>query len=106
MYKYIIKRLLSLIPVLFIVSIAIFLLIHITPGDPAAMMLGDQATNEAIAQLRDSLGLNDPLPVQYFRWIRDIFRGDLGTSLFIKGSMIDILGEHLVPTLQLLSLLF
>lgn len=101
MYKYIIKRLLSLIPVLFIVSIAIFLLIHITPGDPAAMMLGDQATNEAIAQLRDSLGLNDPLPVQYFRWIRDIFRGDLGTSLFIKGSMIDILGEHLVPTLQL-----
>lgn len=101
MQKYVIKRVLSLIPVLFIVSIAIFLLIHLTPGDPAAMMLGDQATNEAIADLRDALGLNDPLPVQYFRWIGDIFKGDLGTSLFIKGTMTEILAAHLLPTIQL-----
>jgi len=103
MRKYIIKRLLTLIPVLFVVSIAIFLLIHLTPGNPAAAMLGDLATPEAIARLSESLGLNDPLPVQYFRWISGVFRGNLGTSLFIKGSMIEILKNHLVPTLQLTS---
>ena len=101
MKKYLIRRILTLIPVLFIVSIVIFTLIHLTPGDPAAMMLGDQAEDEAIAQLRESMGLNDPLPVQYFRWIRDVFRGDLGESIFIKGSMIDILKSHLGPTLAL-----
>jgi len=104
MHKFIIRRTLTVIPVLFVVSIAIFLLIHLTPGDPAAMMLGDQATDEAIAELRDKLGLNDPLPVQYFHWILDIFKGDLGTSLFIDEPMTAILADHLKPTLQLTTL--
>jgi len=104
MHKFIIRRTLTVIPVLFVVSIAIFLLIHLTPGDPAAMMLGDQATDEAIAELRDKLGLNDPLPVQYFHWILDIFKGDLGTSLFIDEPMTAILADHLNPTLQLTTL--
>ncbi len=101
MQKYIFRRLLSLIPVLFVVSIAIFLLIHLTPGDPAARMLGDQATDAAIAELRDRLGLNDPLPVQYVRWIGGLLHGDLGESLFMDEPMIDILASHLKPTLQL-----
>lgn len=104
MKKYIVKRLLSLIPVLIVVSIVIFTLIHLTPGDPAAAMLGDQASDEAIAELRDKLGLNDPLPIQYFNWIGDIFRGDLGTSLFMEGSMWEILMDHMKPTLALTTL--
>lgn len=101
MTKYLIKRILTLIPVLLIVSIVIFYLIHLTPGNPAAAMLGDLATPEAIEELSERLGLNDPLPVQYWRWLTGIFQGDLGQSLFIEGSMIDILKARLVPTLQL-----
>lgn len=101
MTKYMVKRLLTLIPVLLIVSILIFLLIHLTPGDPAAAMLGELATPEAIAELRDRLGLNDPLPVQYWRWLRGVFHGDLGSSLFMDGTMIDIMKSRLLPTFQL-----
>jgi len=100
MTRYIIKRLLALIPVLLVVSIFIFLLIHMVPGDPASVMLGDQATPEQVAALREKLGFNKPLVVQYFDWISGIFRGDLGMSLFMEGSMREILGAHLVPTLQ------
>lgn len=100
MHKYIFKRLLTLIPVLLIVSIVIFMLIHLVPGDPAAMMLGDKATPEQIAALRHSLGFDQPLPVQYFRWMGGIFRGDLGTSLFMKGTMWEIISSHMVPTVQ------
>lgn len=100
MHKYVIKRLLSLIPVLFIVSIVIFMLIHLVPGDPAAMMLGEQATPAQIEALRETLGLNEPLVLQYIHWVRDIFRGDLGTSLFMDGTMLEIIHTHMIPTLQ------
>ena len=100
MHKYVFKRLLALIPVLFIVSIVIFMLIHLVPGDPAAMMLGEHATPEQIAALRHTLRLDESLPLQYVHWIRDIFRGDLGTSLFMKGTMWEIISSHMVPTLQ------
>ena len=108
MHKYIFKRLLTLIPVLFIVSIVIFMLIHLVPGDPAAMMLGDKATPEQIAALRHTLGLDQPLPVQYVRWIGGLFRGDLGTSLFMKGTMWEIISSHMIPTVQqtLVAVLF
>ena len=100
MHKYILKRLLSLIPVLFVVSLAIFLLIHLVPGDPAAAILGEEASPEQIAALRETLGFNDPLPVQYFRWVAGLFRGDWGTSFFMEGSMLEIIGSHMIPTLQ------
>ena len=100
MEKYVLKRLLTLIPVLFIVSIVIFMLIHLVPGDPAAAMLGDKATADQIAALRHTLGLDQPLLLQYVYWIRDIFRGDLGTSLFMDGTMLQIIHQHMVPTLQ------
>ena len=101
MKKYIIKRLMTLIPVLILVSMVIFLLVHLTPGDPAAMLLGDQAKDAEIAAMRERLGLNDPLPVQYFRWLGNVLQGDLGTSVFINDSMGHILTEHLRPTLAL-----
>ena len=100
MHKYLLKRLLSLIPVLFVVSLAIFLLIHLVPGDPAAAILGEEASPEQIAALRETLGFNDPLPVQYFRWVAGLFRGDWGTSFFMEGTMLEIIGSHMIPTLQ------
>lgn len=101
MRKYILKRLLSMIPAVFVVSVVIFLIIHLTPGDPAAVMLGDQADPEAIAALREALGLNDPLPVQYLRWLGGVLQGDLGQSLYSDESMISMLLSHLSPTLSL-----
>lgn len=101
MGKYIVKRLLSLIPVLFIVSLVVFAIIHLTPGDPASMMLGDSATPEMIEQLREELGLNSPIYVQYFKWVIGLFQGDLGTSYFINEPMVQILKEHIGPSLYL-----
>ena len=72
---------LLVIPVLFGVSIAAFLMSHLVPGDPVAVMLGEQATAEDAARLREALGLNDPLYVQYFRYVSDALQGDLGTSI-------------------------
>ncbi len=100
MVRYTLKRLLSLIPVLFVVSLAIFLLIHLIPGDPASAILGEEATPEQIAALREKLGFNDPLPVQYLRWVGGLFRGNWGTSLFMDGTMLQIIGSHMIPTLQ------
>ena len=100
MHKYILKRLLSLIPVLFVVSLAIFLLIHLVPGDPAAAILGEQATQDQIDSLRETLGLNEPLVLQYLHWLRNLFHGNWGTSLFMEGTMLEIIGSHMVPTLQ------
>ncbi len=101
MLSFIIKRLFSLIPVLFIVSIVVFLLVHITPGDPASVILGPEAAPEEVAELREELGLNRPILEQYVVWVGDIVRGDLGTSLFMKQSVVSAFFEHLGPTLSL-----
>jgi peptide/nickel transport system permease protein len=98
--KYIVKRLLALIPVLFVVSLVIFLLIHLVPGDPAAAILGENATQDQIDALRVTMGLDQPLPMQYLQWMAKIFHGDLGTSFFMKGTMVEILRAHMIPTLQ------
>ena len=81
MLRYIIRRLLLVIPVLIGISIFVFLIMHLTPGDPARLMLGESAPTEQLEQLREELGLNDPLPVQYFRWLRKALRLDFGRSL-------------------------
>ncbi len=101
MKKYIIRRLLALIPTLFVVSIVIFSIIHMTPGDPAAMILGDKASVEDIEALREAMGLNDPLPVQYINWVTGVFHGDLGQSVFIDEPMTQILKEYMAPTFSL-----
>ncbi|MGN0168698.1 MAG: ABC transporter permease [Acetatifactor sp.] len=101
MKKYIVKRLFALIPSMLVVSVIIFMIIHLTPGDPAAVMLGDQADQAAIEALREALGLNLPLPVQYFRWLGKVLQGDLGNSLYSSESMLSILKSHLAPTFSL-----
>ena len=80
MHKFVIKRLLMLIPVLLGVMFVVFVLGHFTPGDPARIMLGEAASPEAVAQLRYELGLEDPFLVQYFRFIFNAIQGDFGTS--------------------------
>lgn len=101
MAAYLTKRLLSLIPVLFVVSAAIFLIIHITPGDPAASILGMEASEEEIARLNEELGLNRPLHEQYIRWVAGLFRGDLGNSIFMRMPVTQAIAEHIGPTLSL-----
>lgn len=101
MKKYLIKRILSIIPVLFVVSIVIFLLIHMTPGDPAAAILGTEASQEDIDALREKMGLNDPLPKQYINWIVDIFHGDLGNSVSNNTPVTQVIKEHFLPTINL-----
>ena len=81
MLAYITKRLLSLIPVLAVVTIAIFLIIHITPGNPAAAILGMEASQEEIEQLNQDLGLDRPILEQYTSWVANVFKGDLGRVL-------------------------
>lgn len=102
MKKYVLKRILSLIPTILIVSIVIFMLVHLTPGDPAAMILGDDATQEDIAALHTKLGLDDPIWVQYFRWVFRCFRGDFGTSTAIMGQPVsELIRSHFKPTICL-----
>ena len=101
MHLYLAKRLLALIPVLFVVSIIIFLIIHITPGDPASVILGENATAQDVEALRQQMGLDLPLYQQYMNWISDVLRGDLGDSYFMKESVGSAILSHLMPTLSL-----
>ena len=102
MKKYVLKRLLSLLPTIFIVSVVIFLLVHLTPGDPAAAMLGEDATQADIAALHAKLGLVDPLLVQYGRWISNCLRGDFGMSTSVVGKpVLEMIVSHFQPTILL-----
>lgn len=80
MHKYILKRLLMLIPVILGVTFIVFFILNLSPGDPAAMILGEQATAEALEMKREELGLNDPILVRYFNYMKDLLRGDMGVS--------------------------
>lgn len=101
MIAYILRRLVLLVPVILVVGVVVFALVHLTPGDPAAVILGDKATPEQVEQLRDQLGLNDPLPVQFFEWFGGVLRFDFGESIFLGMSVQDALLERVQPTLLL-----
>ncbi|MER3553439.1 MAG: peptide ABC transporter permease [Meiothermus sp.] len=82
MWAYTARRLLGLVPVLLGISLLVFLFLHLIPGDPAVVLLGERASTEQVAALREKLGLNQPLYIQYFLFMRDLLSGDLGTSIF------------------------
>jgi peptide/nickel transport system permease protein len=90
---YLVRRRLLVAPVLLGVSVVVFLVLHLSPGDPAEIMLGPQATKEDLERLRVELGLTEPLPVQYARWLGHVAQGDLGRSLWMKRP---VLGEVLI----------
>jgi peptide/nickel transport system permease protein len=104
MRSYVLRRILHLIPVLFGVATLTFLLLHITPGDPALLLAGGDATGEVVAVIRHRLGLDQPFHIQYARWMGNVLRGDLGTSLFDDRPVMATILGHLAPTVLLLVL--
>jgi len=90
-----------MIPVLLIVAIFVFFLIHMIPGDPAAVMLGPEATPEEVESLKEELGLNLPIYQQFFEWSLHALQGDLGNSLYMNQPVLDAFIGHLGPTLSL-----
>ncbi|MDG5787083.1 ABC transporter permease [Evansella sp. AB-P1] len=101
MVAYTIRRILMVIPVLIGMSIVTFAVIHFIPGDPARIILGDQATATAIANLEEQLGLNRPAYIQYFTYVFDLLKGDLGTSLRTNRAISSEIWPHLAATLEL-----
>ena len=90
---YLLRRLAATLPVMGVVAVVVFLLIHLSPGDPAALIAGDFATEEDIAQLRTALGLDQPLWQQFAGWLGRILTGDLGTSIFTQVPVTTLLGQ-------------
>lgn len=97
---YILKRLLSMLPILAVVAIVVFMIVHLTPGDPAAIMLGDEAGEQEVAELHKQLGLDLPLAVQFFHWLGNVLQGDLGRSYFSDMPVTQAFWEHLGPTVS------
>ena len=102
MGNFLLRRLLLLIPVLWGVATLVFLLLHFIPGDPVDLMLGDSALGTDREILRDQLGLNDPLIVQYLRYFGDLLQGDWGTSLFSKKPVFEEIMERVPATMELM----
>jgi peptide/nickel transport system permease protein len=84
--------------------VLVFLMLRLTPGDPAAILAGDAASSEQIAEIRASLGLDRPLPVQFAIWIGNLARGELGQSYFYKMQVTQLIGQRLEPTMALATL--
>ncbi len=104
MGQYIGRRLMLLIPAWLIMGIIAFVLIRLIPGDPAAVLLGMEATPDAVARLRERLGLNQPLVVQFAIWLSQVVRGELGRSFFLGQPVLDAIVSRLPVTLSLAAL--
>ena len=101
MGRYLVQRLLAAIPVLLIVAVVTFSLVHLTPGDPASLMAGDQALPEDIERIKEKLGLNRPLYEQLGIYFWDILRGDFGESVFTKFPVTTLIAQRLEPTISI-----
>ena len=107
MWRYVVKRFLTIIPVLFGVSILVFSFIRLIPGDPAIAMLGERATPEAIARVRENLGLDKPIYEQYLIYLGKALRGDLGTSILRGDPVVKDILRRFPATVELaLSAIF
>jgi peptide/nickel transport system permease protein len=98
------RRLLLTIPMLFVMSVVVFLILRLVPGDPVRTMLGFRATDENVAELRRQLGLDQPLLSQYVSWIEALFRGDLGKDIVSHAPLSDLLAQRLPVTFELTTL--
>ena len=101
MGSYVIKRLVGLVPILFGISVLVFTILHLVPGDPASIMLGTNATPEAIAALRASMGLDQPLITQYLSWLGGLVKGDFGVSVHTGEAILPQILKRFSITLQL-----
>lgn len=102
MIKYLSRRLLLIVPVLLIISILAFAMIQMAPGDIADLYQSPDATPQQIELIRENLGLNDSIVVQYWRWLTNLFTGDLGFSFRTRTAVTGLISEALLPTLQLM----
>lgn len=101
MLRFALSRLLSAIPTLFLVSVAVFGLIRLIPGDPASLMLGDLADAETLAAARERMGLNKPIPVQYIIWLGNVLQGDLGISVLNGEAVLDLVFQRFATSAQM-----
>src|SRR6202046_1244574 len=96
---YLLRRVLAAIPVMGVVALFVFLLLRLTPGDPAAILAGDNATPEQLERIRVSLGLNQPLYTQFFTWVGSLLNGGLGTSLSSNQPVLKLIGQRIEPSI-------
>ncbi|EEE3869012.1 glutathione ABC transporter permease GsiC [Salmonella enterica subsp. enterica serovar Schwarzengrund] len=101
MLNYVLKRLLGLIPTLLIVAVLVFLFVHLLPGDPARLIAGPEADAQVIALVRQQLGLDQPLHVQFWRYITHVLQGDFGTSMVSRRPVSEDIASRFLPTLWL-----
>lgn len=101
MRRFLFHRLLALLPVLLVVSVVVFCLVHLAPGDPVLVILGNDASPADVAALRQQMGLDRPFLVQFLHWFGAVLSGDLGHSLFLNNSVMSLFLQHLTPTLAL-----
>jgi peptide/nickel transport system permease protein len=104
MFGYIVRRVLSTIPVMAVVALFVFSLLYIAPGDPASIIAGDQATPADVARIRIALGLDRPFLVRFLSWVWDVLRGDLGTSIFTNLPVTKMIAQRIQPTLSLMTI--
>src|SRR6185503_19047395 len=98
---FILRRLAQAIPVVFLSTVGVFLLLHLLPGDPALVLAGPDAPPAAIDAIRQDMGLDQPLPVQYTVWVSHVLRGDFGKSLASKLPVSQLIGQRAPATLEL-----
>ena len=101
MLAFVARRILATVPVLAMVAIFVFLMLRLTPGDPAAIIAGDNATADQIAEIRERLGLDEPIIEQFAIWAGNLLRGNLGESFFFKTEVSELIGQRVGPTLAL-----
>src|SRR5216683_1699414 len=104
MFAYIIRRILATIPVMGIVALFVFSLLYIAPGDPAAIIAGDQATPADVERIRASLGLDRPFLIRFGEWFWHVINGDLGTSIFTNLPVTHMIAQRIEPTVSLMIL--
>jgi peptide/nickel transport system permease protein len=106
MFAYIVRRILATIPVMAVVALFVFSLLYIAPGDPAAVIAGDQATPADVERIRESLGLDRPFLVQFWDWLGRLSRADLGRSIFTNLPVTTMIAQRIEPTLSLVLITF
>jgi peptide/nickel transport system permease protein len=104
MLVFVCRRVLATVPVLAMVAIFVFLMLRLTPGDPAAIIAGDNASAAQIAEICERLGLARPIFEQFAIWLGNLLRGDLGKSFFFKAEVTELIGQRIGPTLALATI--
>jgi peptide/nickel transport system permease protein len=102
MFAYVVRRVIATVPVMAVVALFVFSLLYIAPGDPAAVIAGDQATPADVERIRQSLGLDRPFLIRFGEWVWQILHGDLGTSIFTNLPVTTMMAQRFEPTLSLM----